>query len=56
MLNDVTKPGAGFAGDTNIVTIITDEGAQEYPLMSKRQAADIILDAVTSKLSCATQK
>ncbi|MBR4236420.1 MAG: bifunctional phosphopantothenoylcysteine decarboxylase/phosphopantothenate--cysteine ligase CoaBC [Clostridia bacterium] len=56
VLNDVTKPGAGFAGDTNIVTIITDEGAQEYPLMSKRQAADIILDAVTSKLSCATQK
>ena len=45
VLNDVTKPGAGFAGDTNIVTLISDKGALEYPVMSKREVADRILDA-----------
>lgn len=43
--NDVTAPGAGFGTDTNIVTIITASSIDEYPLMSKRQAADAILDA-----------
>ena len=46
VLNDVTKPGAGFAGDTNIITIIGDDICREYPLMTKRDAADAILDAV----------
>ena len=48
VLNDVTKPGAGFAGDTNIITIIGDGMCREYPLMSKRDAADAILDAVAA--------
>ncbi len=48
VLNDVTKPGAGFAGDTNIITIIGDGMRREYPLMSKRDAADAILDAVAA--------
>jgi phosphopantothenoylcysteine decarboxylase/phosphopantothenate--cysteine ligase len=42
--NDVTAEGAGFAVDTNIVTIITKEGAQAYPLMTKRQVAEVIID------------
>jgi phosphopantothenoylcysteine decarboxylase/phosphopantothenate--cysteine ligase len=46
VLNDVTQPGAGFAGDTNIITIIGEGFCREYPLMSKRDAADTILDAV----------
>lgn len=46
VLNDVTKPGAGFAGDTNIITVIGEGFCREYPLMSKRDAADAILDAV----------
>ncbi|MCR4620655.1 MAG: bifunctional phosphopantothenoylcysteine decarboxylase/phosphopantothenate--cysteine ligase CoaBC [Clostridiales bacterium] len=46
VLNDVTKPGAGFAVDTNIVTLIGDGIKHEYPLMSKRDVADAILDAV----------
>jgi phosphopantothenoylcysteine decarboxylase/phosphopantothenate--cysteine ligase len=43
--NDVTQPGAGFAVDTNIVTLVTRDG-QESPLpkMPKREVADRVLD------------
>ncbi len=44
--NDVTKPGAGFNTETNIASLITQNGTREFPLMLKRQLADIILDAV----------
>ena len=44
--NDVTKPGAGFNTDTNIVTLITKDGMTDLPLMSKREVADRILDTV----------
>lgn len=43
--NDVTRPGAGFGTDTNAITIITAETAEEMPMMTKLQAADAILDA-----------
>jgi len=43
--NDVTRPGAGFGTDTNLITIITAEDMQELPLMTKRAAADAIIDA-----------
>ena len=59
VLNDVTKPGAGFGTDTNIVTLITDGGAKDYPMLSKRQVADLILDTVLSlrkENRCATQR
>lgn len=46
VVNDVTKPGAGFAGDTNIVTVISADGETEYPVMSKRDVAEAILDQV----------
>ena len=42
--NDVTQPGAGFAGDTNRVTLVTRSDARALPLMSKRDVADAILD------------
>ena len=43
--NDVTQDGAGFSGDTNIITIIKSDGSMKsYPKMSKREAANIILD------------
>ena len=42
--NDVTQPGAGFDVDTNIVTLITRDGEKQYPLLTKAQVADIILD------------
>ncbi len=44
--NDVTKPGAGFDVNTNIITIVDREGEEELPLMTKREAADRILDRV----------
>ena len=47
--NDVTKEGAGFNTDTNIAALITGDGIQEYPLMPKRELADIILDEVGKK-------
>ena len=43
-LNDVTRKDAGFDVDTNCLTLITDSGAVELPLMTKRQAADRLLD------------
>lgn len=43
--NDVTKPGAGFGWDTNIVTMIDREGTiEELPLMSKKEVAQHIAD------------
>ena len=44
--NDVTAPGAGFDVSTNIVTLITKDGMNALPLMSKDEVADHILDAV----------
>lgn len=43
--NNLKVAGAGFAGDTNVITLITKEGSQELPLMSKEEVADAILDA-----------
>lgn len=43
--NDVTMEGAGFKGDTNIATIIENNGQQtQYPLMSKDQLSKVILN------------
>lgn len=43
--NDVTAEGAGFAGDTNIVTILTRDGRQiDLPKMSKFDVANRVLD------------
>jgi len=45
VLNDVTKEGAGFNADTNIVTIINMLGEEKkFPKMSKREVAKVILD------------
>jgi phosphopantothenoylcysteine decarboxylase/phosphopantothenate--cysteine ligase len=45
--NDVTEPGAGFRGDTNVVRILDREGGVEaFPLMDKIDVAGVILDRV----------
>lgn len=45
--NDVSAPDAGFAVDTNRITILYKDGRQEeLPLMSKREVAEKILDRV----------
>ncbi|WP_416199206.1 bifunctional phosphopantothenoylcysteine decarboxylase/phosphopantothenate--cysteine ligase CoaBC [Sporanaerobacter sp.] len=50
--NDVSKEGAGFRTNTNIVNIIDKSGKVfEYPLMSKDELANIILDKVVELLN-----
>ncbi|WP_419864357.1 bifunctional phosphopantothenoylcysteine decarboxylase/phosphopantothenate--cysteine ligase CoaBC [Candidatus Poriferisodalis sp.] len=45
--NDVSAAGAGFAHDTNIVTILLADGsAHPLPICSKREVADAVLDTV----------
>jgi phosphopantothenoylcysteine decarboxylase/phosphopantothenate--cysteine ligase len=45
--NDVTRAGAGFDKETNIITLITQGNAPlELPLMSKLDAAHRVLDEV----------
>ena len=47
--NDVTKEGAGFYCDTNIASLVGRNGeVRECGLMTKRELADVILDAVLS--------
>jgi phosphopantothenoylcysteine decarboxylase / phosphopantothenate---cysteine ligase len=45
--NDVSRPDAGFAVDTNIVTILTADGRIETtPKLMKDEVADLILDRI----------
>ena len=44
--NNVKVEGAGFAGDTNVVTIITADETRRLPVMSKEEVAMQILDAL----------
>lgn len=46
--NNLKIKGAGFGTDTNIITLITPDGVTELPLMSKKAAADAILDQILS--------
>lgn len=46
--NNLKVAGAGFGVDTNILTLITADGAEELPLMSKEAAAGRILDKALS--------
>ncbi len=49
--NDVSVEGAGFKGDTNIVTIIDrNMNIESYPIMSKDELAKKILDKVLDSL------
>lgn len=44
--NSLRTKGAGFGGDTNVITIITNEGEKELEMMSKEQASHVILDEI----------
>lgn len=46
--NNLKVPGAGFQGDTNVLTLITQEEDVSLPLMSKEDAALKILDKILS--------
>ena len=44
--NNVKMAGAGFQGDTNVLTLITQDEEVSLPLMSKEDAAVKILDKI----------
>ncbi len=47
--NNISLPGAGFETDTNIISIYTADGKKKaYPKLTKRQAADEILNAISN--------
>ncbi len=48
--NNVKTEGAGFGVDTNVLTLITDKAVKELPIMSKDEAADVLLDEIVAKL------
>ncbi|MBS5283479.1 MAG: bifunctional phosphopantothenoylcysteine decarboxylase/phosphopantothenate--cysteine ligase CoaBC [Clostridiales bacterium] len=49
--NNLKVEGAGFGTDTNVVTIITKEGEEELPLMSKEEVAGTLLDRILAAVS-----
>ena len=46
--NDVSRADSGFDSATNAITIITRDDVSELPVMSKRDAADRILDVIVN--------
>ena len=48
--NNVKTPGAGFAVDTNVLTLITEDMQTELPLLSKEEAADALLSAIKERI------
>ena len=44
--NSLRQEGAGFGGETNVLTLITPSGEETLPLMSKEEAAHRVLDAI----------
>ena len=46
--NNLKVSGAGFQGDTNVLTLITQDEDVSLQLMSKEDAANIILDKILS--------
>lgn len=44
--NNLKVDGAGFKGDTNVLTLITNKDEIELPLMSKEKAAGMLLDKI----------
>ncbi len=47
--NNLNTEGAGFGCDTNIVTLIMEEGVVELPCMSKEEVAATIFDVIVKK-------
>ena len=47
--NNLKVKGAGFAGDTNVVTLITKDNVKELELMSKEDVAKNIINEISSR-------
>ncbi|MDD5833554.1 MAG: bifunctional phosphopantothenoylcysteine decarboxylase/phosphopantothenate--cysteine ligase CoaBC [Clostridiales bacterium] len=52
--NNLKQAGAGFAVDTNIVTIITEDGVTELPIMDKDEVAHRLLDEIVRRRKLAS--
>jgi len=49
--NDVAEPGSGFGSNTNRVTLLAaDAPAEAWPLLTKREVADRLLDRLAARL------
>jgi len=48
--NSLRVAGAGFQGDTNVLTLITKDSERELELMSKKQAATELLNEIKAKM------
>lgn len=48
--NNLKVQGAGFGSDTNVVTLITEDGARELPLQSKEEVAGKLLEEIMGKM------
>ena len=46
--NSLRTKGAGFAGDTNVVTLLTKDETEELPMLSKDETADRILTKINT--------
>jgi len=48
VVNSANKPGSGFQGDENTITILTRDGKEKsFPTMSKQECSKIILKAIS---------
>ena len=48
--NNLKVSGAGFGTDTNVVTILTEDGAKELPIESKEKVAYDIISEIVGRL------
>ncbi len=50
VLNSLNDKGAGFAVDTNKITIVTPQTTREFPLKSKKEVANDIIEQLCASL------
>lgn len=48
--NNLKVKGAGFGVDTNLLTLITKDGLDELPMVTKEAAADLLLDSILKRM------
>ena len=48
--NNLKVEGAGFGVDTNLLTLITKDGLDELPMVTKEAAADLLLDSILKRM------
>lgn len=48
--NNLKVEGAGFGVDTNLLTLITKDGLDELPMVTKEAAADLLLDSILKRV------